>query len=417
MLTKTVVSRDVVAPHPGLLNHIVAGSTYSAAPTVATDGFKIRNRAGRGYDAYEFTYSYNGGGADTAASVRPWFYVPDHAPGGTPVWLAGRLMENLQVPVSVTDIAAPVRRINSVPVGASRMYLQVVAIAGIAPTNLYMTAFGISGNVATVDIGDIQVESPVYTVTAGGAADSADATITYYSPQDFTAVYTSGTTLTLSGIPFVPVIEQFVEVAKYDSSGNATVYTPSDPAYQFAFNSGTGVLTITGAAFAAGDLGYRVMIYGPDKAYDSAGDQALGWRTNPDRLAYDGAAVQLITSAQNLTASWADLGNEVAMGGYNMIAVWVTLDINDSVNARVRVLAKHESGGTEEYTLPIETISASDVKVEAAYFEFNVDADQLMCIPIEIRNVVPYVQVQVQTGTVGTTAGQIDAAYVTRGWA
>ena len=89
--------------------------------------------------------------------------------------------------------------------------------------------------------------------------------------------------------------------------------------------------------------------------------------------------------------------------GYNSIAVWLTLDINSSLDARFRALAKHTSGGAEEYDLPIKTVSASDVKIQSEYIEWNVDADQLTVYSVQCDNVIPYVQFQIQAGTVGAT--------------
>ena len=128
-----------------------------------------------------------------------------------------------------------------------------------------------------------------------------------------------------------------------------------------------------------------------------------------------GPAQALIAAAQDLTANWVDLGDELHVQGAANIALWVELDINDSVNARVRMLAKWESGGANEYVLPIYSTAADLVHVEAEYVEFNDDVDQSMILSWELDGVVPYVQFQVQAGTVGATAGQIDSAYVTTG--
>lgn len=121
----------------------------------------------------------------------------------------------------------------------------------------------------------------------------------------------------------------------------------------------------------------------------------------------------LIAAAQDLTANWADLGAELTVGGARFLGLFVELDINGSANARVRVLAKHTSAGTNEYVLPIRTVGASDVKVEDEYMEFNVDADQSMLLSWDLDGLVPYVQFQVMAGAVGAPAGQIDSAVVT----
>lgn len=118
-------------------------------------------------------------------------------------------------------------------------------------------------------------------------------------------------------------------------------------------------------------------------------------------------------SPQNLTTSWVDLGAELDVEGARHIGLYVNLDINDSVNARVRLLVKHTSASTDEYVLPIRSIGTSDVKVEDEYTEFNVDADQKVFLSWDLDGLTCFVQFQVQTETVGSTAGQIDSAYVT----
>jgi len=121
----------------------------------------------------------------------------------------------------------------------------------------------------------------------------------------------------------------------------------------------------------------------------------------------------LIAAAQDLTANWADLGSELTVGGARFIGLYVELDINGSTNARVRVLAKHTSAGTNEYALAIRTVGAAAVSIEDEYMEFNVDADQSVLLISDLDGVVLYVQYQVQVGAVGGTAGQIDSAVVT----
>lgn len=121
----------------------------------------------------------------------------------------------------------------------------------------------------------------------------------------------------------------------------------------------------------------------------------------------------LITAAQDLTNAWVDLGAEIPTARAESIALYLTLDINDSNDARVRMLTLHTSGGTE-HVLPIRTVGASDVKVEDEYIEFNDDADQSMILSWTLDGLVHYVQFQVMAGTVGSTAGQIDAANIVK---
>lgn len=125
--------------------------------------------------------------------------------------------------------------------------------------------------------------------------------------------------------------------------------------------------------------------------------------------------IALISAAQDLTASWVDLGDPVPMSDWNRCALWANLDINNTNDARVRAIAKlTDTVGAGEYTLPIKVVTSSDVKVEGEYIEFNVDADQKMVLEVETKGLVPFIQFQVQAGTVGATAGQFDSAIVTQ---
>lgn len=121
-----------------------------------------------------------------------------------------------------------------------------------------------------------------------------------------------------------------------------------------------------------------------------------------------------LAAAQAITGAWADLGAVQEITGAASVAVWIELDINDSTDVRIRLLALHTAGGTE-YVLPIETTGTSDTAVEDEYIEFEDDADQNMVIGWELRGVVRLVQVQVMAGAVGVAAGAITVATMTTG--
>jgi hypothetical protein len=78
-------------------------------------------------------------------------------------------------------------------------------------------------------------------------------------------------------------------------------------------------------------------------------------------------------------------------------------------------LVKRASAGADEYVLPIVTQAAAVVQVEDHFFEFNVDANQVMALQWTLDGAYPWVQFQVEAGAVGAPAAQIDSAYVTTG--
>jgi len=118
---------------------------------------------------------------------------------------------------------------------------------------------------------------------------------------------------------------------------------------------------------------------------------------------------------QDLTAAWADLGAELYVQGAQNLGLWLSVDINNSTDVRVRCLAKLEAAGAVEYSLPIRTVGAADVLIEDEYLELNVDADQNLLLGFQLDGLVPVVQFQVMTAVVGVAAGQIDYAAVTAG--
>lgn len=133
---------------------------------------------------------------------------------------------------------------------------------------------------------------------------------------------------------------------------------------------------------------------------------------------YQSKLVQQIIedTPQDLTASWVDIGDEFVMEGYSHLGLWVNLDINDSLNARIRVLVKNSEAHADEYSLPIKTVGASSIAVEDLYYEFNVDADQKVLLEVETNGHVKIAQVQISAGTAGVAPGQILSLLATKVW-
>lgn len=149
----------------------------------------------------------------------------------------------------------------------SYSYKAPVAGSGGPSSNVNVAKFG--GTAVTLgqktSAASIPVVLPSDIPASTGSASSGDNT--YLSPVDFTAVYASGTTLTLTGIPFTPTSGQFASVKRQDTTGVSVTYTPDVKA--FSYNSGTGVLTVTGAAFTATDVFVVTIMAGPPKQGDT----------------------------------------------------------------------------------------------------------------------------------------------------
>lgn len=239
---------------------------------------------------------------------------------------------------------------------------------------------------------------------------------THFSPADGSVAFTSTSTLTASAFPFtvdistcnirsVMVTTQTYTSILYENGIDGVNITSSSnviSVYQ------RGVLL---TPFAATDLKYGVAIAYQNKGYNPTTDTNKVSEDSPNWMRYTGPET-LIASSQTITGSAADLGYEIDCQGYTRLLAYITLDINDAADVRIQALGKHTSAGAEEYKLPIKTVSSSDVKVLAHYYEIDSDADQLIILDWDVTGIA-YVQLQVWAGTAGTT-GAITAAYATK---
>ena len=123
--------------------------------------------------------------------------------------------------------------------------------------------------------------------------------------------------------------------------------------------------------------------------------------------------MDLISAPQNFTSGWVYLGEAVDMTDATRAAIYLDVDSNDTLTPRIRAVGKINSKDvTQLYPFPIKNVGASSAALEAELFEFNVDADQKMILEVETKGLVNFLQFQIQAGTVGATAGQIESAYL-----
>lgn len=125
--------------------------------------------------------------------------------------------------------------------------------------------------------------------------------------------------------------------------------------------------------------------------------------------------VNLISSPQTLTNAYADLGAEVACSGYSYLGIWIKCTVQDSTGISVKALAKHTAAGTEEYNLPIQTVSTTEIAVTPEIVTFPDGTNFLYLLVVNLFNVIPYVQFQVKFTTDGGDDATINTAYITRG--
>lgn len=109
-------------------------------------------------------------------------------------------------------------------------------------------------------------------VTGGASSVSAQ----YISPADFTASYTSSSTITLTGLPFtITNSSQIVYVKGYNTSTKiATTYVAGANGYSFGYSAGVITIYLAGVAITAltSNDTYEVGINTQNKSYDPTVD-------------------------------------------------------------------------------------------------------------------------------------------------
>ncbi len=126
----------------------------------------------------------------------------------------------------------------------------------------------------------------------------------------------------------------------------------------------------------------------------------------------DNSTQTLISTAQDFTALWADLGEVIDCRDVTKIGLWIHLDINLSVNARIRFVGLKTEDDTDEYVVAHVDYATTNLDVYNKYYEIDADADAKLFFPLEVDDLVPFAKIQIQAGTVGGTAAQIDEAYI-----
>jgi|GEM_PF-1939967 len=231
-------------------------------------------------------------------------------------------------------------------------------------------------------------------VTGGAGASSVSAE--YISPSDFTATYTSSSSITLSGVPIsINDSSQIAYIKQVKADNTSRTYVNGANDITLAYSA--GVITIyekgtAAASLVAGDV-YEVGINGTTKAYDISTDANKTislvnvWNRYTDP--------EVLVTAQDLTDTYADYGAEIDMRGYTHLRVGIVLDVNDSSNITLKALGLNEAGGIDEFEIEGGTTQAIPHTADAKYsYEFDVKGS-------------PFVQLQAKAETVGATAGDL----------
>lgn len=121
----------------------------------------------------------------------------------------------------------------------------------------------------------------------------------------------------------------------------------------------------------------------------------------------DNSKQELLAAAQTITDTWADVGEAIDVRDVSSLGLWVDLDVNNSQDVRLRLVALPSPDSADIYELPLEAVAATESKIQDHYFELDNDADQKMLLKVSVSDVALYVKVQVMAGTVGGTPGRI----------
>jgi hypothetical protein len=237
-------------------------------------------------------------------------------------------------------------------------------------------------------------------VTGGAGASSVSAE--YISPSDFTATYTSSSSITLSGVPIsINDSSQIAYIKQVKADNTSRTYVNGANDITLAYSA--GVITIyekgtASASLVAGDV-YEVGINGTTKAYDISTDAQKTislvnvWNRYTDP--------EVLVTAQDLTDTYADYGAEIDMRGYTHLRVGIVLDVNSSTDITLKLLGLNESGGIDEFEIEGGTTQAIPHTADAKYsYEFDVKGS-------------PFVQLQAKAETVGATPGDL-TVYITK---
>ena len=264
---------------------------------------------------------------------------------------------------------------------------------------------------ATEDTYDDNDASPLHMDSTGNlkvTGGASSVTAEYTSPSDFTATYTSASTLTLSSLPFtISDSSQIVYVKQILSGNTSDIYVNGSSGITFAVSSNVLTVYKSGVVIttlASGDV-YEVGINSQKKAYDPSTQtnlvSVINWITSTDP--------QFLVTASDIGAAdgtYIDQGAEISMGTkYNTLGLFVKFTVSDSTTNTLKVLSKRASAGAEEFVLEtagdyIKTLGDSSINI---FYEFDTSA------------LIPYIQVQTAAADIdsgGGTEGTLEIYYV-----
>jgi hypothetical protein len=226
--------------------------------------------------------------------------------------------------------------------------------------------------------------------------------VDYRSPSDFSATYTSSSTITLSSLPITISNSAQISYIKVVPSTGKSFFLING--WNATLTISSNVITSDKAKFNSGDA-YEVGINDQEKAYDPTTGSKLTTNLNPKWEKYT-TKENLVTAAAlgTVNDTWADQGSEIPMETFNKLALWVILDVDSSTGNYIQALMKHTNGGTDEYVL--ESTSAYQKEIG--------DSDIKILYEFETDNLVTSVQIQTKSTFIsgGTITIDYNKSYI-----
>lgn len=107
----------------------------------------------------------------------------------------------------------------------------------------------------------------------------------------------------------------------------------------------------------------------------------------PERLS---ASVDLTPSG-----TYVDVGDEIVSKGADNIGIFITTEGKAASAIDLKILAKHTSGGTDEYLFPDMGLN-TNLTITEDFYTIGISASltNSYCINVKTDGVIPYLQVQ-----------------------
>ena len=223
----------------------------------------------------------------------------------------------------------------------------------------------------------------------------------------------SAQTVTFSGIKTL-ALSDIALITREKTNSNVIIYNFANPNAGGSISNNVLTLDYDTTSMADADI-LQVLLNIDEIGADYNLDIKKTIEQSPITAKYSDVQT-IVSTAQELDATFTDAGAEIDMKGYNKLRVWATIDIGTSTNVEFRVLGKHTSAGAEEYReVKLDTATSATLSlIDLNDYQVNTDADQLFSFSVETDGTIPYIQIQVRDSANGD--GQLDSLYVTKAW-